>query len=970
MEAAIRWSPHSPPQRPEFLIIDVEKSRLKLCSINSLGPHPVKYKVQSQRDRLPNFTAFDWSKTEPDVVAIGAASGEAHVIRLSPGPQGAVDLSFPIKHQRKCNSIAFSGNNYLATGLERVRNDNCMNVYDLNHEGTKEPFRKLAMAEAITSIKFFGNQPEIAIAGVYRQCIRIYDLRDSSPTSSSQFATRHVHNLAIDPLDENYFISAGPMGEPVVSVWDRRFASRSTSSTPDAGPPGPVLEIRPAVDARNTTNIWSLRFSGLKAGAFAVLSNSGELRFIELAQHQAKSGLGGPVVQNTAGGTPWTSNAYVRRTHTLAWPDYDPERPVTDKTKVMAWDFLNAPQLYQGHSVLLLHPNRDVGFRRIHDIAPKLNFTGADEVMFGTKKLRLLKPDFQFDTSTEELIALQDKAKTVDESSRRTSDQAIQASASRMDKLSLENFGHKAPPSYESPHYPSSGDKHEDLLSFNFPKFVPDITTALNLENTYKRRCKEGYRMDPLKNMQIIANDPWLVDMWDIIRRLDDMAKDGMYYEYLDLSYLGVHAIWTRELGNNRNRIIGKDTISDEEFNAAIRGIVEGTSKHYPPFNGHPTRYPEARQLCLAVCGWAFTKERLRQRCRMLMENGQHYKAIVVAVMRGFKDLAQELLKSAIQQKIMHNIGLGAVIACEHVTEEQREMCSWMAEETEDPYLKALLAYFVSGDWKTVADMPALPLSDRIGVAVKYLDDERLTTYLKMQTASACVSGNTEGLVLTGLSDRALELFHHYFAKFEDLQTAVLALSFAHPLYCKDERFDMWRESYLWQMQVWRTYLERVSYTSEHAKRSKAKTGQRFGNTPARPAAIRCAHCYGALAHYNLRSAADVVNLPQAATSTAPDQLLKISPSPQSFSNTAAGRSGLLCPLCGRHVPHCGICGLLIGTADPSLAPGVEEHPLGRNAITCMACGHCFHSHHALDWYSVHKECPVPSCHCICGLLH
>jgi WD40 repeat protein len=991
MEAAIRWSPHSTPQKPEFLIIDVAAQKLKLCTLKSLKSNPLKVEEVYETPKLPNYTAFDWSKTDPNVVAIGAASGEANVVQLDPAHKsgnGSEYLwSFPIKNQRRCNSIAFSTKNYLATGLERVRNDYCMNVYDFNSSlaaGQTEPYKKLAGSEAITSIKFFGGQPDTLIAGVLRQCIRLYDLRDPSSNGVAQFPTRQVHNLAIDPMDENSFISAGPAGDPVVSVWDRRYAPRSgATASADGGPAGPILEIRPTVDNGNNSTIWSLRFSGVKRGTFGVLSSSGEVKIIELAQHAVKPGLG-QVPQNSKGGTPWSSRTYTRRTHNLAYPIYDQTHPVDQKARVMAVDFISPGNYSQGQAMLALHPSRDISLLKINDIARKVNITALDEICLWKNRRQCFLPQYDFDTSAEELIALQDKAKA-DEGSRRASDQAI-SSASRLEKLSLENFGHKTPTSYESPYYISSGDRHEDLLSLNFPSHTPELGDALKLLRTQRRRCQEGYLLDPLRNMQIVANDPWLVDMWDTVRRFEEFAKhDGMCEGGLDLSFLGVYSIWNMDFGNHRNRVLDGDAFTPDEFTAVVKRIVQ--RKEYPPFVGHRTKCPDLRQLCLALCGWTFSKDRLRQRCRTLMEKGHAYKAIVVAVMRGFKDLAQELLRSAIQQKLIHNIGLGAVIACESVNDDQRELCAWMAEETDDPYLKALLAYFISGDWKVVADMPLLPLSDRVGVAVKYLDDDRLGNFIKMQTAGATVSGNTEGLVLTGLTDRALDLFHHYMAKFNDLQTAVLVLSFTCPVYLSDHsRFDLWKDTYLMQLQSWRAFHQRSQYLDALSRRSRARVnGFRFADTPARPVSLRCNHCLSVLATSVLQKAPSppppstngtttTTSVTPIPATTAPPG--SIYPLPTRPPPTPASNSGLVCPHCGRRMPHCGICALLLGAPDPRRLGGAAadvvaaEDVLARQPLYCMACQHVFHGHHARDWFARHRMCPVPECGCMCGVLN
>lgn len=183
MDAAIRWSPHATLDSPQFLIVDVIGNRLRLCEIESLDSKIIKYKHISQRDRLKNYTAFDWSKVEPNIVGIGQASGEACLIRLDvdkSSPDEGI-YPFPIRHQRKCNSIAFSANNYLATGLEKHRTDLCMNIYDLNAlqsptSRQQEPIRKLS-ADAISSIKFFNNEPKTLVCGVTRSCIKIFDLR-------------------------------------------------------------------------------------------------------------------------------------------------------------------------------------------------------------------------------------------------------------------------------------------------------------------------------------------------------------------------------------------------------------------------------------------------------------------------------------------------------------------------------------------------------------------------------------------------------------------------------------------------------------------------------------------------------------------------------------------------------------------------------------------------------------------------
>ncbi|KAF2502570.1 hypothetical protein BU16DRAFT_474872 [Lophium mytilinum] len=962
MEAAIRWSPHSTKQKPRFLIIDVAGNRLRLCQIDSFDQGKVQYKQLCQRDKLPNFTAFDWSKKDEHIVALGSASGEATVVEINADrPHSEYIHTFSIKHQRKCNSIAFSAKNCLATGLDRVRNDFCMNIYDLNTPSVaalQEPYRKLASSEAITSIKFFTGQPDTLIAGVSRQCIRLYDLRDSGGSGAAQFPTRQVHNVAIDPLDENYFISAGPTGDPAVSVWDKRFATRSTPGTPgEASQTGAVLEIRPVVDNTQSATIWSLRFSGTRRASFGVLSNTGELKVVELAQHSHK--IESHLTQIPPQGiSSWTSPHYTKTSHNLQYPYYDERHGQNEGTRVIACDFMNVGSPISGQCALALRPNRDVELLRVPAPAARINVTVLDEIY--KNREMIAKPSQRHGTVAEDLTILQNKA--LGEKHAVTPNPKENLSE-RLDKFSIDQ-PRRTPSAINiqsSDH--SSRELHEDLLTLAFPDVRVKLSDVLKVLETHKRRCQEGYNMDCRKNQKIVANDPWLVDMWGLISRLDVLAyEDGMIANGLDLTYLGVSSIWSNKLGSIDQRVIDVEEPSKSTFVTAVKVICK--EMEFPEFQGVHTSFPEHRQLCLSICGWNLSTKGLREKCMALMDRGEYHKAIVLAVFKGYKDVALDLLRYAIQQKLLHTIGLAAVIACDSVNDEQRHMCSWMAEETDDPYLKALLAYFISGEWSTVTDMKQLSLTDRVGVALKYLDDERLGSFLHIAQSEAIVYGNVEGLILTGLTEQAMNIFEHYIAKFGDIQTAVLAMARTNPLYINDSRWSLWKDTYLSQMQTWRTFLERTHFIKEHNLRSVTRENRSL-NKPSSPAlSVRCHNCQMNLAlRRDNKSKRDyIVADPHQPTP----------PSKRFLSRQNAGTS-LSCPNCGAQMPRCGLCMMWLGSPDPA-KPGAaaalaEEDSETRLMVFCMRCTHGFHGHHARDWFARHAMCPVPDCQCMCGLL-
>lgn len=185
MESAIRWSSSSTATEQRFLSVDVTGKAFRLCKVTGYeaSNRTVQHEVLSSLTDVPSFRAFDWSTSNENLIAVGQSSGEATILRLDASVKEA--LSFPVRNQRYCNAVAFSTHGLVASGLDRVRNDFCLNIWDVNQrlspaggsKGFPEPLRKLASSEPITSIKFFRDQPDTLVTGVKGQFIRIYDLR-------------------------------------------------------------------------------------------------------------------------------------------------------------------------------------------------------------------------------------------------------------------------------------------------------------------------------------------------------------------------------------------------------------------------------------------------------------------------------------------------------------------------------------------------------------------------------------------------------------------------------------------------------------------------------------------------------------------------------------------------------------------------------------------------------------------------
>lgn len=887
MEAAIRWSPHSTPDDRRFLIADVAGNRLRHCRVRSLDKKKVEYAVLAKKDKVSNFTAFDWYRNDESLVVTGDGFGATRIVRLEAEDAAPSDYisTFKIRQERKCNSVAISSQGLIATAYDKARTDPSLNLYDINQHSGSDPVRRLANADAVANVKFFPGQPDLLLAGTVQPkqgaFLRLYDLRDSIQAGSSAFVTRHCHLLSIDPLDENYFASAGPTGDPVVSIWDKRALSRSTSASLSGLPPqNSVLEIRPAIATSPQANIWSVRFSGYRRGCFAVLSSLGQVRCFETARSppELEPDLHGAVDVEVV----WSDAQHrVRRSHELQKPWSGEAKSAQNTTRAIALDFAGPGCLSENACILSIRSNK-----------------------------------------TLEIITIPFLARAA-----------------------------------------SVNPKHD----------------------VARQRCMQGYLLDCEQNKRVLsrANDGALIEMWDTVKRLDDMAKNaGMVHEALDLSYLGVNNVWNGTLGPNPNRVSRLFSRSSKpstrpEFTNAIHYILYLHS--YGAFKGVDSEYRLHRQLSLAICGWRFSERGLRAKCKEMSDAGDHYKAILYAFTHDRKDIAIEILRAASQAGFSENVGLAVVIVGSPLTDEQRALCSWMAEEADNPYLKALLTYFVKNRWQAVMDMQELPLTFRVAIALKYAPDEDLSAFIEQETTAAITSGSVEGVVLTGLTESSMDLFQNYIRRTSDIQTAVLATSFSNPRYVTDPRWDYWRTIYHSKLQSWRAFPQRVRFDATHNRMSKARDGRSLVQPPLNQTTLRCTNCQSNPARRPPQPAKDITD----ATS---DLSIADNESTTSISSTfnmrsPAASAGTICFTCGRPLPRCSLCLMHLGSPDPvgsgkgsgkwkktDTERDEEKLHKGRQQLVwfCIKCGHGAHASEAREWFQRHRVCMEAGCSCAC----
>ncbi|KAF9885745.1 hypothetical protein FE257_012630 [Aspergillus nanangensis] len=960
METAIRWSPSSTTTEQRFLSVDVTGKAFRLCKVTAFDGHNLEHEVLSTHTKVPAFRAFDWSPIDESLVAVGQSSGDATILRMNSESQES--FSFPIRHQRYCNAVAFSTHGLLAAGLDRVRNDFCLNIWDVNQrlamrgsKGYVEPLRKLASSEPITSIKFFKDQPDTLVTGVKGQFLRIYDLREGPGNPALQFATKCVHNLAIDWLDENYIASCLASNEPTICVWDRRAGPRfapgvGPSNAFDTSPPGPALELKNVLAPKSS--IWSLRFSRTKRGCLGVLANTGHLKTYDIAKEYLPEGYRSSIDETLGQGSSknYAEEIYTKYVRDVSSPFNHPTRGYEESQRVVSFDFLNLNTANEP-SALTLSGNGQLNIITAKPPPPTVRLSSQGSLVCG---------------------------KSVGESNFHTIDPVpsdglpVSEIVEELREHLILEVDEDVPSRQSNPIKPlSSREARERALSLGTIKGPLTAREALTVLTINRLRCKEGYLFNESRNRQILSDDPCLQGFWDWVERArSDSANESMIANGLDMNYLGVYDVWNNDLGklaftlstvhmreSLEARQIGRNAHVD--VHETVLELVREQLK-LPESKGCATEHSEHRRLCLRLCGAAQSHRELEELVKTLSADNQHTKAAALAVFQDEPKLAYLALRSHKANQAHKLLAMAIAGAAKGDTDSDWEdTCAEIAKELTDPYARAILALVSKGDWESVIKETTLPLKYRVEVALRWLPDEDLTTYLNETTKDVIREGDIEGIVLTGLGYFAMDLFQSYINKFNDVQTPVLAMSHTVPRFINDvptrTRFEAWRETYRWQINSWKLQLERARFDVGSRKFAVTWDGRKLIEPPRQQVSLTCNYCTRPLTQHDASS--------QLSPSTAGEVTHPTPGNPLG----AAAMSGMVCPRCGRHMPRCGVCTLWLGSPDPMskacLAADANQEPrkpteteiMRRFVVFCMNCNHGFHAHHAREWFARHK---------------
>ncbi|KAF8907863.1 hypothetical protein CPB84DRAFT_1813441 [Gymnopilus junonius] len=282
---------------------------------------------------------------------------------------------------------------------------------------------------------------------------------------------------------------------------------------------------------------------------------------------------------------------------------------------------------------------------------------------------------------------------------------------------------------------------------------------------------------------------------------------------------------------------------------AARRGGVGGGNERgwKPPVS---TSRLAQRQIGLQLCGWSLREEEVGGAIQRWEKEGKLSRAACWLVFTGQYGKAVELLMRSDDET--HQMMSGTVAALAPFVSSSstsrsldlREHYGRLIIRLQDPYFRIMLTHLATGDWNDV------------------LEEDSLSSYLKRTVERACVYGDIEALIITGLTPLGMNVLQAYVDRTGDVQSVAILSAYVSPSRFWDRRVERWRESYRDLLDGWRLHhlrvgfdIERGQILSEAAQSGEGLSGGKMGvsveDWAPRQILIRCHYCNKPVSNLN-----------------------------------------------------------------------------------------------------------------------
>lgn len=919
---------------------------------------------------------------------VGTMDGNVHIFDIM--RPGSTPLRLRSKHNRPCNSLSFNDQQYLAASFDKSRQDNSLQVWDLakhtqiftefgdaDDSYGLRPLHGYLVNEATLSALFNSNEASgmLLMAGSYK-LLREFDLRDSSPTPIYQLATKCTKRLSLDLFQPHMFSSISEDGS--LAIWDRRkLVSGSKWSVVLESP---VLFFPKLIgDSQRRGLSPCFRYSSIRRGEFAAVYNGDLIRRWNTGVVPRQTEKTNPTFTSTS--------TVVSNLKSQSAQLYNPNEESlfvalvldskTDLPRVISFDYSPDTSSHTSTKFVCMREKGLVFRMPVVESVESVDFNSCNEFSMAGPEGTL--------TRFSEDLPLIDKAPQLPQASPTHDDglyelrpelsEEVASTVEDQDSVSVPSQVRAGALTYDEDVSPSKKQTEEDV-------YVP-LRKVLNISDvmrndicsTTRLRAEAGYGMDSEYNYDILVESEGvgasllLRNTWKWIGLAKKSLEKGtMVKEGVDLGYVGILAMWKghEELGG-QNRSSTHQYVSEEMFSNTVKAIVAGKGEKSAGISIFSTGEKKLqRKLCLIVSGWYLTANEFDEKLEVLVSGGQVEKAAGWAVFHGDVSRAIKILSSSKKERLqLMSTAIAGYLAYKdsNVNLPWNDQCRKLSLELDDPYLRAIFAFIADNDWWDVLDEHALPLRERLGIAVRFLSDKDLSVYLKRVADSVVARGELEGLILTGLTPRGIDLLQSYVDRTSDVQTAALIALLAVPRYFKDQRVDHWIDCYRELLNSWGFFKQRARFDVARTKASKTSAGTTTIRPYPRQIYLQCRQCQKNMSTPSSR----------AKNPTNPSLKMK------QFNYRANHKNDNgflnLCPHCGAPLPRCAICLLTLGSKISQPLDGTLQD-VGISALAanfnnkfsfCLSCNHGYHAHHAEEWFSKHYVCPVPDCNCRCN---
>ncbi|KAG8827421.1 hypothetical protein FRC19_003219 [Serendipita sp. 401] len=347
-----------------------------------------------------------------------------------------------------------------------------------------------------------------------------------------------------------------------------------------------------------------------------------------------------------------------------------------------------------------------------------------------------------------------------------------------------------------------------------------------------RRRAVQGYGLESAKhNSEIVKDDGGAADLSEIWLWLHTsnkflQAEDALTHIHgFDFTLRGVLPIWEgfpplqkltaepskrtaqwqpavqrsqRRLSSALSATAPRNT-QDTRFGNYVSAVEVLNRRNADSRTGSIT-FPSSsqkvaqRRLGLSLVGWNISDEEMGHLIREWEKERSSGRAACWAVFMGRVERGIDILGHSHDER--HRLLSAVMAAGFHLQGSQdstayvqwRDKCQTLVTRLDDPYCRVLLTWFITSDWReTIQDVP-IPLTERIGMALRFLDDAEVSDFLRENVKEASDTGDITAILLTGINEDAIRILQSHIDHTGDVQTAAIMGALAPKLYVYDKQ--------------------------------------------------------------------------------------------------------------------------------------------------------------------------------------